>query len=107
MFLLKILFQVRVFEVEISGILVRLGDSESFGLLEEIADKADACGASVLSEPIGDTDSRVAGEIGEKEVAASGGSDVDIYSFHFLCHLLHEKCPDTVGLDVFHSRDEP
>lgn len=90
-----------------SGILVGLGGTQSFSLFEKIAYEADACGASVLSEPIRDTDSRVTGEVCEKEVAPPGWSDVNIYSFHLFCHLLYEKCPETVGLYVFDSRDEP
>lgn len=93
--------------MELCGILVGFGCTESFGLPKQIPGESEGCWPSLFIMTAGDKDSWMSGQVCYEEVGASPtGSDIDIDSFQLLCHFLHEERSEAVSLDVFHCRDE-
>src|SRR6185312_8296903 len=73
----------------------------------QFAQESDAGGRAVTgAEAVGRNAGGVAGEIGNRQLAAAGGGDQHVVVAHERVHLLHQLETDAVGVEVVHRRVE-
>src|SRR6185312_13243088 len=90
-------FEVGVLEVEPGLVLIGASQQTEILFAAQFAQESDAGGRAVTgAEAVGRNAGGVAGEIGNRQLAAAGGGDQHVVVAHERVHLLHQLETDAV-----------